>query len=74
MNNLAALYGSEGKYGEAEPLYRRLLTILEKTPGREHPNVATVLESYSALLRKMGREDKAVEQEARASAIRAIGN
>ena len=71
LNNLAALYDAQGKYGEAEPLYQRALAIWEKALGPEHPNVATCLENYAALLKKMGRGAEAEPLEARAQAIRA---
>ena len=62
---------AEGQYSEAEPLYKRALTIRMKTLGREHPNVATSLENYAALLRLTARADEAERMEARAKAIRA---
>ena len=71
LNNLAGLYQEQGKYAEAEPLYRRSLAILEKALGPEHPDVAESLVNYAELLRETGREDKAEEMEARAKAIRA---
>ena len=71
LNNLGALYVTQGNYAEAEPLYRRALAIIEKALGPEHPNLATSLENYAALLRKTGRADEAAEMEARAKAIRA---
>ena len=46
------LYHAQGKYAEAEPLFRRVLAIAEKAPGPEHPDVATALENCSKLLRK----------------------
>ena len=33
LNNLAALYYDQGKYAEAEPLYKRALAIWEKALG-----------------------------------------
>ncbi len=62
---------SQGNYAEAEPLYRRSLTILERALGPEHPDVAKVFDSYAALLRETGRPKNAAEMEARAKAIRA---
>jgi hypothetical protein len=44
---------------------------LETALGPEHPDVATSLENYAALLRETEREDEAEEMEARAHAIRA---
>ncbi len=71
LNNLAGLYHAQGKYAEAEPLYKRALAIWEKALGPEHPDVATSLENYADLLRKTGRVSEAKEMEARAKAIRA---
>ena len=34
--DLAELYQAEGKYAEAEPLYRRALAINEKVFGPDH--------------------------------------
>ena len=56
---------------EAEPLYQRALAIREKALGPEHPEVATVLENYAPLLRKIGKDAEVAELEARASTIRA---
>ena len=71
LNNLAVLYRAQGKYAEAEPLYRRALAIKEKALGPEHPSVATVLANYAALLRKTNRDNEAAKLEACAKAIRA---
>ncbi len=68
---LAALYKGQGHFAEAEPLYQRALAVYEKALGPEHPDVATSLENYAALLRETEREDRAEEMEARAKAIRA---
>ena len=65
------LYQAQGKYAEAEPLYKRSLAIREKALGPEHPDVATSLENYAALLRQTAHADEAERMEARAKAIRA---
>ena len=44
---------------KAEPLYQRSLAIRETTLGPEHPDVATSLENYASLLRKIGRPEHA---------------
>jgi tetratricopeptide (TPR) repeat protein len=71
LNNLAEFYRFQGKYVEAEPLYKGSLAISEKALGPEHPNVALSLENYAALLRKTNRNGEAAKMEARAKAIRA---
>ncbi len=40
----------QGRYAEAEPLYRRALAIREQALGPEHPDVATSLNNLAALL------------------------
>ncbi|MEK7436845.1 MAG: tetratricopeptide repeat protein, partial [Pseudomonadota bacterium] len=39
INNLAVMYVHQGRYAEAEPLYRRSLVIREKALGADHPSV-----------------------------------
>jgi tetratricopeptide (TPR) repeat protein len=71
LNNLAALYYTQGQYAKAEPHFGRALAILEKALGLEHPNLATSLENYASLLRTVGRPEEATPLEVRAKAIRA---
>ena len=72
LNNLAALYVTQGQYAQAEPLYKRSLAIREKALGPDHPDVATSLENMAALYRKTNRAEEAEALEKRAAAIRAI--
>jgi tetratricopeptide (TPR) repeat protein len=69
LNNLAFIYHVQGRYADAEPLYRRALVIVEKVLGPHHPNVATAMENYAALLRKTNRSAEAEKLEERAKAI-----
>ena len=41
----------QGRYAEAEPLYRRSLAILEKALGPEHPDVGTALNNLAGCTR-----------------------
>src|SRR5258705_275377 len=43
LNNLAGLYYDQGRYADAEPLYKRDLSIGKKALGPEHPYVGTSL-------------------------------
>ena len=43
------LYGEQGRYAEAEPLYKRALAISEKALGPEHPDVASSLNNLAML-------------------------
>ena len=56
LNNLAMLYKSEGKYSEAERLYRRALSIFERSLGPDHPHVEACRANLAGLLSEMGRE------------------
>jgi hypothetical protein len=56
FNNLAELYRVQGRYADAEPHYQRALAILEKVFGPKHPDVATVIKNYAALLRATNRD------------------
>ena len=55
LNNLAELHRVQGKYAEAEPLYKRSLAILEKALGPEHPHVATSLNNLALLYNAQGK-------------------
>jgi hypothetical protein len=56
---------------KAEPIFRRVLGILERALEIEHPDVATCLGNYSSLLRNTDRSREAAPLESRAEAIRA---
>jgi hypothetical protein len=49
LNNLAFLYRAQGRYGEAEPLYRKALQLSEKVLGPEHPNTLTMQLNFVVL-------------------------
>jgi len=70
LNNLAQLYGKQGRYAEAEPIYQRALAIREKALGREHPDVAHSLNRLAKLYQAQGEYAKAEPLYQRALAIR----
>ena len=45
----ALLYDNQGRYAEAEPLYKRSLAYREKVAGPDHPDVAEVLNNLGLL-------------------------
>ena len=49
LSGLAMLYWRQGKYEEAEPLYKQALRISELTLGEKHPDVARSLSSLAVL-------------------------
>ena len=71
LDNLALSYRAQGRYVEADPLFRRALAIRKQVLGPNHPDVATSLENYASLLWETGRGTRATSMEARAKAIRA---
>jgi tetratricopeptide (TPR) repeat protein len=51
----ALLYDNQGRYADAEPLYKRALAIREKTLGPDHPDVAQSLNNLALLYDQQGR-------------------
>lgn len=49
LNNMAALYHTQGKYNMAEDLYTRCLELKKKTHGDEHLEVAISLHNLAVL-------------------------
>ena len=69
LDNLGSLYDSQGKYGDAEPLYRRSLAIREKALGADHPDAAQSLNNLAALYKAQGKYGDAEPLHRRALAI-----
>ena len=57
------LFTFQGKYEEAEPLYRRSLAIDEKVYGPDHPSVATDLNNWALLLEAQVRKQTMLVEE-----------
>jgi tetratricopeptide (TPR) repeat protein len=55
LNNLALLYQNEGRYADAEPLFKRLLAIRENALGRDHPDVAVSMNNLASLYQNEDR-------------------
>ena len=49
LNNLAALYRSQGRYEEAEPFYQQALEMRRELLGDRHPSVASSLNNLALL-------------------------
>src|SRR5271166_6459442 len=69
MNDLGVWLNNRAEHGEAEPLYRRALTIDEESLGPDHPNVARDLNNLAVLLRATNRLAEAEPLYRRALAI-----
>jgi tetratricopeptide (TPR) repeat protein len=72
LNNLAALYDTQGNYVKAESLYKRSLVIWEKALGPDHPNVGKSLNNLAVLYRATKRVAEAEALEQRVTKIRAL--
>jgi hypothetical protein len=49
LHNLARVYHEQGRVADAEPMYRRSLSISEKALGPDHPSVVAALNSLAEL-------------------------
>ncbi len=56
---MAELYRRQGRYADAEPLYKRLLANYEKALGPDHPDIAASLNSLAALYGNLARHGDA---------------
>jgi len=54
-NNLALLYVAQGKYPEAEPLYKRCLQLRKKFLGENHPDTLISINNLACLYFSQGR-------------------
>ena len=54
VNNLAFFYQAQGRYSEAEPLYKRALAAFERALGPEHPSTLTSVNNLAGLYRRPG--------------------
>jgi tetratricopeptide (TPR) repeat protein len=59
LNELAVVHVNQGRYEEAETLYKRSLKISEKALGEGHVEVATILNNLSALYQIQNRYEEA---------------
>jgi tetratricopeptide (TPR) repeat protein len=57
LNSLAVCLLQDGKYKEAEPLFSRSLTIVQK--GGDHEIIASVVAGYGKCLDKLGKKTEA---------------
>jgi len=69
LNNLARLYGDQGRYAEAEPLYRRSLAIRETALGPDHPDVGTALNNVAWLALVQGDWARAADYWRRSTGV-----
>ncbi len=75
LTNLGALVQRDGRYDEAERLYREALAIRERELGPRSPSLAGTLNNLGTVLRRAGRPDEARAVFERALAVlgRSVG-
>ena len=56
LHNLAGVYNEQGKYTEAEPLYKRALAIYEQKLGPDHPDTVKVRNNLADLYKRQSLE------------------
>ena len=71
LGNLALVYHAQGKFAQAESLYRRALAIREGRLGGDHRLVADSLDALAETLSSKGQEVEALALRKRAERIRA---
>ena len=49
------VYETQGKYADAEALYKRALAIREKALGQDHPDVARTLNNLAVVYKDQGK-------------------
>ena len=55
LNQQAIQLYQQGRYADAEPMFKRSLVIQEKALGHNHPNVASLLNNLAELYEAQGR-------------------
>ena len=59
MALVGGLYESQGKYDEAEPLYKECLAKRETILGKDHPNTLQSMNNLALLYKSQGKYDEA---------------
>jgi tetratricopeptide (TPR) repeat protein len=71
LNNAAAFYVAEKKYGDAEPLLREAADIAHHQLAAGHPITRSTLLNYSYVLAKLNRKNEAARVKAESDVVRA---
>ena len=59
IGNLSLLFLYQGKYDEAEPLYREVLKVRRRTLGDEHPATMASISNLGVLFHNQGKYEEA---------------
>jgi tetratricopeptide (TPR) repeat protein len=74
LNNAAAFYVAEKKYGDAEPLLREAANIARHQLAAGHPITTSTLLNYSYVLVKLNRTDEAARVRAESDVVRVVSS
>ena len=76
MSYLALLYQYQGKYADAEPLYKDALAGYQKAFGHEHPDTLTSMDNLALLYRYQGKyaDAEPLNKDALAGYQKALGH
>jgi tetratricopeptide (TPR) repeat protein len=59
MSNIGTTLLAQGKYEEAEQIYRQTLELMEKVLGKEHPEAHAAMMNMGTVLLKQGKYEEA---------------
>jgi tetratricopeptide (TPR) repeat protein len=69
LTNLGLLYARAGRLNQAEPALRQALEIAEWVWGPDHPELGGMLQDYARVLKRLGRNDEAMQASVRSRQI-----
>ncbi|KAK0728575.1 hypothetical protein B0T26DRAFT_869597 [Lasiosphaeria miniovina] len=70
MSNLAIVIDNQGKYEEAEQIYRQALQLTEKVLGKEHPSTLNSMNNFANMLDRQGKYEEAKQMDRQALQLR----
>lgn len=70
INDLATVYFLQGEYSKAKPLFQKTLTLLEKAFGKDHPQIAVVLDNLIEVHKKLGNVEEIKKLTERVNQVR----
>ncbi|KAI9856806.1 MAG: hypothetical protein M1813_008743 [Trichoglossum hirsutum] len=70
ISNLAEVFNSQGKCGEAEEMNPQTLMLRERMLGREHPDTLVSMSNFAMVLNSQGKYDEAEEMNRRTLKLR----
>ncbi len=73
LEDLAALYASQKRFAEADPLYVRAINIREQNPQRDRATLAATMRKYAEALRAINNESLAAFYDRRSAELSSSG-